>query len=297
MKREIIAFLTVMVLVAGQVSFAKVVGQDNFDTQSLGSDLHTVPPQVGYTWIDYIQVWELGWTSGVVSNEMALSGSQSIKLFRDFAPDTSPRYPYLTLLGNQSTADVAKYDGDMFIFNVAWYGARAWYDRPSIMFDFGSPEGIGGAVVDIYDEITLYDGSGYLSTGVSAQFGQWHEFEFVFYPGSDSTSHTYDAYVSIGGGPKILLGTGVSTGEKVFDEYSNARMTLLMDAPADGESAVSCYYDDLLIQKVAPAVCGDETHPYPVGDFNEDCLVDLADFALLAQNWMTCTDIDCSDMP
>jgi len=37
------------------------------------------------------------------------------------------------------------------------------------------------------------------------------------------------------------------------------------------------------------AACGDYKHPYPPGDVNEDCRVDLADLAVLAANWLACT--------
>lgn len=40
------------------------------------------------------------------------------------------------------------------------------------------------------------------------------------------------------------------------------------------------------------AACGDPTHPYPIGDINKDCSVDLIDFTLLAGNWLDCT-YDC----
>lgn len=37
------------------------------------------------------------------------------------------------------------------------------------------------------------------------------------------------------------------------------------------------------------AACGDYKHPFPLGDINRDCRVDLADFAVLAENWTACT--------
>lgn len=37
------------------------------------------------------------------------------------------------------------------------------------------------------------------------------------------------------------------------------------------------------------AVCGDPTHPFPPGDINHDCRVDLEDFAVLSENWLECT--------
>jgi hypothetical protein len=35
--------------------------------------------------------------------------------------------------------------------------------------------------------------------------------------------------------------------------------------------------------------CGDPNHPYPTGDLNEDCRVDLFDLAILALQWLQCT--------
>jgi len=37
------------------------------------------------------------------------------------------------------------------------------------------------------------------------------------------------------------------------------------------------------------AACGDPSHPYPVGDVNNDCRVNMVDFALLAGSWLDCT--------
>ena len=35
--------------------------------------------------------------------------------------------------------------------------------------------------------------------------------------------------------------------------------------------------------------CGDYRHPFPRGDINEDCRVDFADLAVLAEHWLECT--------
>ena len=37
------------------------------------------------------------------------------------------------------------------------------------------------------------------------------------------------------------------------------------------------------------ACCGDPEHPYPVGDLNGDCRVDLLDLAILSSHWLECT--------
>ncbi len=40
--------------------------------------------------------------------------------------------------------------------------------------------------------------------------------------------------------------------------------------------------------------CGDQWHPYPVGDLNYDCHVDLLDFATFATHWLECTAPECN---
>jgi len=39
--------------------------------------------------------------------------------------------------------------------------------------------------------------------------------------------------------------------------------------------------------------CGDKDHPYPIGDLNQDCRVDLFDLALLCAHWLECTAPEC----
>ena len=39
--------------------------------------------------------------------------------------------------------------------------------------------------------------------------------------------------------------------------------------------------------------CGDLDHPYPAGDANQDCYVNLEDVAILATNWLTCSAPEC----
>ena len=40
-------------------------------------------------------------------------------------------------------------------------------------------------------------------------------------------------------------------------------------------------------------LCGDPLHPYPVGDLNLDCYVDLLDVALMALHWLECAAPEC----
>ena len=61
--------------------------------------------------------------------------------------------------------------------------------------------------------------------------------------------------------------------------------------PADWRMPLSSYpklgWEDYL------PYCGDIDHPYPVGDFNLDCRVDLADYAMFAAQWLECTAPEC----
>jgi len=56
-----------------------------------------------------------------------------------------------------------------------------------------------------------------------------------------------------------------------INDDPESQVTTEIDAVAD----VSC--------------CGDYRHPYPVGDINKDCIVNMLDFALLCLHWMDCT--------
>ena len=55
----------------------------------------------------------------------------------------------------------------------------------------------------------------------------------------------------------------------------------------NGQAWDSLKFDRLKVSDVveAPARCGDPNHPYPIGDLNRDCYVDLNDFTQLAAQW------------
>ncbi len=58
-----------------------------------------------------------------------------------------------------------------------------------------------------------------------------------------------------------------------------------------GEStSYGAHLDDVSL--VPQGVCGDDLHPYPVGDLTKDCRVNLADLVIIASNWLACT-FDC----
>ncbi len=47
------------------------------------------------------------------------------------------------------------------------------------------------------------------------------------------------------------------------------------------------------IEIMEGSYCGDANHPYPAGDLNHDCKVNLLDLATLAFYWLECTAPEC----
>ena len=69
--------------------------------------------------------------------------------------------------------------------------------------------------------------------------------------------------------------------------------------PLDGlevEGRVHLVYD---VAVPSGPACGDVDHPYPAGDVNLDCYVDINDLVDIAATWLSCTDPEppCSYLP
>lgn len=58
----------------------------------------------------------------------------------------------------------------------------------------------------------------------------------------------------------------------------------------DGDKTIRAIFD------VGDRVCGDLCHPILQGDLNEDCYVNMADFALYMESWLACTHPDCDEL-
>ncbi|MDH4241495.1 MAG: hypothetical protein OEW48_18200, partial [Phycisphaerae bacterium] len=50
----------------------------------------------------------------------------------------------------------------------------------------------------------------------------------------------------------------------------------------------------LLSVRFVPRTCGDAGHPYPPGDANHDCRVNLLDVAIVGLHWLECTRPECN---
>ncbi len=53
------------------------------------------------------------------------------------------------------------------------------------------------------------------------------------------------------------------------------------------------YYASTIAYEPNGPYCGDALHPYPQADLTEDCRVNLADFAIMAGQWLLCTAPEC----
>jgi hypothetical protein len=89
-------------------------------------------------------------------------------------------------------------------------------------------------------------------------------------------------------------GTGKTTAEmQTLSTFTSAEwdFSTTDGDPADWKMPQSGY-PRLAWENVAP-YCGDPEHPYPSMDFNHDCRVDLADFAMFTDHWMDCNAPEC----
>ncbi|MCK4913440.1 MAG: LamG domain-containing protein [Planctomycetes bacterium] len=89
--------------------------------------------------------------------------------------------------------------------------------------------------------------------------------------------------------------TGISTfNEHLFIGGSNTD-SLYFDGIID---EVRIYDSNMTQEQIAglmapEPICGDFGHPYPLGDFDNNCRVNMLDFAFFADNWLKCTAPQC----
>jgi len=53
-------------------------------------------------------------------------------------------------------------------------------------------------------------------------------------------------------------------------------------------------YYTLITVRFVPRTCGGPGHPYPAGDVNWDCRVNLLDVAIVGLHWLECTRPECN---
>ena len=60
------------------------------------------------------------------------------------------------------------------------------------------------------------------------------------------------------------------------------------------DSDFHLYVDDIVVTEAADSqgFCGDPDHPRPEGDLDENCYVDINDFAIWLTHWLECNNPD-----
>ncbi len=102
---------------------------------------------------------------------------------------------------------------------------------------------------------------------------------------------TTRAGVSDPWGTPVNLGPAINTPAEDFCPSMSADGSTLYFA-SSGHGGYG-YYDVFQAPISIVPICGDSEHPYPIGDLNKDCRVDIEDLVLLIEHWMECTGPEC----
>jgi len=90
-----------------------------------------------------------------------------------------------------------------------------------------------------------------------------------------------------------LLGLSVAEAAELYGESAGGTGFDLSELGLDWIQYVKIAGNDQVtpeIDSIADvSCCGDYKHPYPIGDVNKDCRVNMADFAMLAEHWFECS--------
>ena len=78
----------------------------------------------------------------------------------------------------------------------------------------------------------------------------------------------------------------------VHEDYYNSFFAYRV-IQVGGDGWYSPYNPTLEFAYVAEPACGDYAHPYPAGDVDKNCIVDVHDLAQMAAEWLVCTAPEC----
>jgi hypothetical protein len=149
----------------------------------------------------------------------------------------------------------------------------------------------GTAVLQFDENFTYADftvvGTGNLPPTADAD-GPYTGFvdEAVSFDGSGSS----DPEGSIDSYDWIFGDGGTGTGQNPTHTYAVAGNYIVILQVTDNEAVTDADFSTVDIQDLQQPQCGDPGFPFPEGDLDFNCYVDLADFLIMAANWLTCTD-------
>jgi len=291
--RLVVLFVAIGVLVVAAAVQAEVIFGDTFETKTAGVAMASVPP---YDYPEIKTNSDTRWVNQsyrpteepIYEAGSGVGGSMGLKVFRDpnkADPISLPNF-FAHTAGDESCIHA---DGDDFGFALDWKApSGATWNGGCGMLLFGSTSKIGGFMINA-GTYRYWTGAAWVDTGIAVVWNAWNRVEMIVTPGPIITGTmfkpTYDLYVTPEGGTRTLLVANVATTISLNDATmtNNARLSFAAAGPAG-----LCYYDNVSVQSnVPPPLCGDENHPYLEWDLNKDCIVNFADFAMLAANWLT----------
>ena len=187
-------------------------------------------------------------------------------------------YYSTSLYADNSTVTAMPTDSD-WVFKITYCSNGSNYNDQAFVLKAHEGQPTEQNVIDLYNNgsgtWSLRCATSAVATGLAFDDGAFHTL-IVHYAAS---SQTLDAYLD----DKLIASDFTASHSDYAIDYiqlQNHRDVSSYD-----------YFHGIQIAQMAPESdsCGDPAHPYPNGDLNFDCLVDLADLAAMAENWMTNT--------
>ena len=149
---------------------------------------------------------------------------------------------------------------------ILYRGTNLSEDDVEFIFSYGPIDNTCDWMVD-KDQLRIWDNLGRPATGVMTSFN-------LSPSGSFEYTHTWN--MTYKNGDDILPG--------------NYNVTGVLGYHPDHDRYVPVSVEITILSEPR---CGDPNHPYPVGDLNQDCRVNLLDLAILASHWLECTAPEC----
>lgn len=216
-------------------------------------------------------------------------------------------------LSNQNDPAACSEEGTVLLETTPESGVPVWGQNVTVRFMFMRTAEQGDSPnklrIDIYDTAgerfaigmyarRVYNENNNENIIENLNVGEWYWFDLTLVWDAETSSYGNVALLQIWNSDKVHLFAQAYPTTNGNDLVSVNKIQLLMRSGATGGTLLprpTIYVDDIDIVPLTDSgpvlpVCGDPAHPYPTADLNLDCYVNLGDFAVMAYNWLKCTD-------